>query len=190
MDERVCPKCGKDFTGDGHWKQSLRRHLERKFPCDRERPPTTPQNPLRSLDTIEFPPGVDAPQGASMRCVARWFFKQVTKDPANVCFVRPNVNKDEYWVRVSPGDVRIVKQWVFIQLWVNHVLTRLAPRNTNFEWDLQGDTGIQLGQTDWDGLAHADSEFIFEMKSVLKEFMDLCPTKVKIKNELVKGQGV
>jgi hypothetical protein len=141
---------------------------------------------LRSLDTIEFPSGVDAPQGASLRCVTRWFFRQITKDPENVCFVRPNVNKDEYWVRVSPGEVRIVKQWVFIQLWVNHVLVRLGPRGTYFEWDLQGDTGIDMDRTDWDGMAHEDSEFIFEMKSVLKEFMDLCPNKVRIKNELVR----
>ena len=185
--DRVCDKCGKDFSGDGHWKQSLRRHQERKFPCDRERPQDAPRNPLRSLDSIEFPEGVDVPQGASMRCVTRWFFRRVTKDAANVCFIRPNMNKDEYWVRVSPGDVRIVKQWVFIQLWVNHVLVRLGPRGTSFEWDLQADTGIEMDRMDWDGIAPPDSEFIFEMKSVLKEFMDLCPTKVKIKNEIVKG---
>jgi len=188
--DRVCDKCGKDFSGDGHWKQSLRRHQERKFPCDLERPQVAPRNPLRSLDTIEFPEGVDVPQGASMRCVTRWFFKQITKDPSNVCFIRPNMNKDEYWVRVAPGDVRMVKQWVFIQLWVNHVLVRLGPRGNSFEWDLQGDTSIDMARTDWDGIAPADSEFIFEMKSLLKDFMDRCLTKVKIKNEILRDEQI
>ena len=190
---RACPKCGKDYTGDGHWVQSLRRHLARKNPCDRPKdagylkdrpgPPEPPQNPLRSLDTIEW--AGDAPSGKPMRFVAAWFFRQITKDPANVCFVRPNVNKNEYWVRVSPGDVQIVKQWEFIQLWVNHVLVRLFPKGTEFDWQIQADAGIEMGQNDWDGLTDPQSEFIFEMKSAIKDFMDKCPYKAQVKAGLV-----
>ncbi len=32
-----CPKCGKDYTSDPHWKRSLKKHLERKNPCDRKK---------------------------------------------------------------------------------------------------------------------------------------------------------
>lgn len=120
-----------------------------------------------------------------MSFVAAWFFKEITKDPANVCFVRPNVNKNEYWVRVSPGDVQIVKQWKFIQLWVNHVLVRLFPKGTEFDWQIQADAGIEMHQDDWDGLTDPQSEFIFEMKSVIKDFMDKCPYKAQVKAGLV-----
>jgi hypothetical protein len=190
--ERKCPKCGKDYTNDGHWVQSLRRHLARKNPCDRPQDadylknkpvPEPPQSPLRSLDSIEWKG--DAPQDKSMRFVAGWFFKEVVKDPGNVCFVRPNINKDEYWVRVSPGDVQIVRQWVFIQLWVNRVLCRLFPKGNSFEWEIQADAGIDLVRDDWDGVADAGSEFIFEMKLVLKDFMDKCSYKKQIKAGLV-----
>ena len=34
---KVCPKCGKDYTGNPHWKQSLKRHIARKNPCDEKK---------------------------------------------------------------------------------------------------------------------------------------------------------
>ena len=181
-----CPKCGKDFSGDGHWKQSLRRHLERKFPCDRERPQEPTRNPSRSLSTIEWT-GADVPQGASMRSVTGWFFKEVMKDQKNLCFVRPNMNKDEYWVRTVPGIVTRVNQKEFIRLWVNQVLCRLMPRGTSYDWEVQADTGIEVDRNDWDGETADGSEFVFEMRARLKEFMDFCPVKKQIKNDLVKN---
>jgi hypothetical protein len=186
MDERRCHKCGKDFSGDGHWKQSLRRHLERKFPCDLQRPQEPSRTPSRSLSTIEWN-GSDVPQGKSMRSVTGWFFKEIVKDPANVCFVRPNMNKDEYWVRVSPGDVVRVNQTEFIRLWVNHVLVRCFPKGTSsYDWEIQADAGIEIDRTDWNGVTDPSSDFVFEMRARLKEFMDFCPVKKQIKNELVK----
>jgi hypothetical protein len=34
---KTCPKCGKDYSEDPYWKSSLKKHLERKNPCDRKR---------------------------------------------------------------------------------------------------------------------------------------------------------
>ncbi len=38
MDSQIykCPKCGKDYSGNPHWKANLKKHLERKNPCDRK----------------------------------------------------------------------------------------------------------------------------------------------------------
>ncbi len=30
-----CPKCNKDYSKDPYWKSSLKKHLARKNPCDR-----------------------------------------------------------------------------------------------------------------------------------------------------------
>ena len=122
-----------------------------------------------------------------MRSVTGWFFKEIVKDPANLCFVRPNMNKDEYWARVSPGSVVRVNQKEFIRLWVNHVLCRLLPQGTPYDWEVQADAGIELNRDDWDGESDPKSEFVFEMRACLKEFMDFCPVKKQIKNELVKS---
>jgi hypothetical protein len=32
-----CPKCKKDYSGDPHWKNNLKKHLSRKNPCDRKK---------------------------------------------------------------------------------------------------------------------------------------------------------
>lgn len=34
---KVCPKCKKDYSGNPYWKQSLKRHLSRKNPCNRKK---------------------------------------------------------------------------------------------------------------------------------------------------------
>ena len=31
-----CPRCQKDYSGNPYWKQSLKKHLARKNPCDRK----------------------------------------------------------------------------------------------------------------------------------------------------------
>ena len=33
---KICPKCKRDYSGDPYWKSSLKKHLERKNPCDRK----------------------------------------------------------------------------------------------------------------------------------------------------------
>ena len=33
---QTCPKCNKDYSKDPHWKQSLKKHLARKNPCNRK----------------------------------------------------------------------------------------------------------------------------------------------------------
>jgi hypothetical protein len=122
-----------------------------------------------------------------MRFMTGWFFKQIVKDPVNVCFVRPNMNKDELWVRVAPGSVVRVNQKEFIRLWVNKVLVRCLPKGTPYDWEVQADAGIEVFRDDWNGDADPKSEFVFEMRDRLKEFMDFCPNKKQIKNDLVKN---
>ncbi len=34
---RKCPKCQKDYSADPYWKSSLKKHLARKNPCDRNK---------------------------------------------------------------------------------------------------------------------------------------------------------
>jgi hypothetical protein len=34
---KICPKCQKDFSGSPYWKSNMKKHLERKNPCDRKK---------------------------------------------------------------------------------------------------------------------------------------------------------
>jgi len=61
------------------------------------------------------------------------------------------------------------------------------PQGTPYDWEVQADAGIELGRSDWDGESDPKSEFVFEMRACLKEFMDFCPVKKQIKNDLVKS---
>jgi hypothetical protein len=194
---RVCPKCGKDFSTNPYWTTDLKRHLARKNPCDRpadwkfvraganDPPPTRPA--LRCLDSVEWAEPISPPPGISNKLLAPWLFREVFRDPANVCFVKPNSSKNEVWVKVTKDDpVRIVRVDDFIGLFVKHVLRRLLPRDFPdfMEYDnwLYGDQFIDLNSDEWRGDC---PEFIAPMRLVLNEFLRTWPGKTQLKNMLV-----
>lgn len=193
--ERVCPKCGKDFSGDKFWTTSLRRHLARKNPCDRPvdaqyvrgdvKPP--PRNPLRCLDLVEWVTPESPPPDTPMRFVAPWFFRQVFKDQANVCFVKPNASKNEIWVKVTRDEpLRIVKVDEFIKLFVNHVLAHLCPIDGGYACEVYSECGVTVDTGNWDGTFHeSKNEFMFGMRDAVKEFTSIFPNKIQLKNMLV-----
>jgi hypothetical protein len=198
MTDRVCPKCGKDYSGDPYWTTGLRKHLARKNPCDRpagtkylrcEDAPT-PRTPLRCLDSVEVGAVGSPAPGTPMRLVGPWLFKQVVKDHANVCFVRPNLSKNEIWVKVHKDEtVRIVTRDEFIRLFVNHVMFRLFPRDSEvfgeYSCWLYSENAVDIDTGDWDGQTYAKSEFMFGMWDALRGFLDTCPNKVPLRNMLV-----
>jgi hypothetical protein len=198
---RVCTKCGKDFSNNPYWSTDLKRHLARKNPCDRPadwkfvrespggaKPP--PRTPLRCLDSVEWAepsvPSADTP----MRFVAPWFFKQVFKDPSNVCFVKPNQSKNEIWVKETKDTpVRIVKLDEFIRLFVNFVMRKHFPRDYEGfgEYDnwLYCEQFVNLNE-DWDGqVPDKEPDFMFGMRDVVREFTATWPGKTQLKNMLV-----
>jgi hypothetical protein len=199
---RVCPKCGKDFTTNPYWTTDLRKHLARKNPCDRPADwkfvrstpgsvQETPRASLRCLDSVEWAkPSVPSPE-TPKRLVAPWFFKQIFKDPANVCFVRPNRSKNEIWVKETKDQpVRIVRIDEFIKLFVNHVMIKHFPRDYEGfgEYDtwLYCEQFVNLNESEWDGQIPDDGpEFMFGMRDVVKEFVDTWPGKTQLKNMLV-----
>lgn len=113
------------------------------------------------------------------------------KDPANVCFVRPNRSKNEIWVKETKEEpVRIVKIDEFIKLFVNHVMIKHFPRDYEGfgEYDtwLYCEQFVNLNEDSWDGQVPDDGpEFMFGMRDVVKEFVDTWPGKTQLKNMLV-----
>jgi hypothetical protein len=193
--ERVCPKCGKDFSADKFWTTSLRRHLARKNSCDRPadaqyvrgEAPAPPRNPLRPLDSVEWATPESPPPETPMRFVGPWFFRKVFKDSANVCFVKPNTSKNEIWVKVTRDEpVRLVRVDEFIRLFVNHVLARLCPMDGNYTcWSLC-ECSVEVDTGTWDGSFYEKkNEFMFGMRDVIKEFTHTFPNKIQLKNMLV-----
>lgn len=198
MTTRVCPKCGKDFSTNPYWSTDLKRHLDRKNSCDRpidskyireKTPKEPPRNFLRSLDSVEWATPNVPHSNTPKRFVAPWFFKQIMKDSANVCFVKPNVSKNEIWVKVSKEDpVRIVKMEEFLNLFVQYVMRPLFPKN----WDGYGDyscwlyseNGVDLDDSGPIDIIY-DDEFKFGMRDALKEFLVTYPAKVQLKNMLI-----
>ena len=127
-----------------------------------------------------------------MKRVAPWFFRSVFADQANVCFVKPNVSKNEIYVKITRDDpVRIVTMDEFIRLFVNHVMRKHFP--TDYEgfgeydnW-LFCDQFIELSE-EWDGQTpDVDPDFMIEMRTVIKEFLAVWPDKTRFKNMLLKA---
>lgn len=174
-----CPKCGKLFVKNSHTKQTLDRHLARKFPCDVQRRPPPPV--LRSLETIVVPANL---KDGEVGFVTINFFEEVVRDERNVCFVKPNMDENKYYVQVTDGEVKIVNENEFIRLWVNYVLHRI-PRVGSFDCDVYSDAAIDIDRNDWDGIPNPDSFFIQSMKFVLHQFMADLPHKLKLKNRLL-----
>ena len=192
---RVCPKCGKDFSTNPYWTTDLKRHLARKNPCDRPAdwkfvrggPVEAPRPALRCLDSVEWAEPIAPPPGISNGLLAPWRFRRVFSDPANVCFVRPNLSKNEVWVKVTKDEpIRIVRVDDFVGLFVRHVLRPLLPRDFpafgDYENWLYCDQFIDMDGDEWRGDC---PDFNASMRVVLNEFLSTWPGKTQLKNMLV-----
>lgn len=140
------------------------------------------------MDSIEWVASTP-PSNLPKRLIGPWFFRQIISDSANVCFVKPNVSKNEVWVKVSKDDpVRIVKLDEFIGLFVQHVMFRLFPRDYeeygSYSCWLYSENGIDLDGPD-SSVYMYDDEFKFGMRDSLKEFLSTFPGKTQLKNMLV-----
>jgi hypothetical protein len=128
--ERICHKCGRDYSNDPFWTSKLRRHLERKNPCDRPvgskyiREPKVLFPPITPLDSIIWEPK-KPPKGTSNRDIVPWLFKDVFSNESNICFVQPNRSRNDIFVKVSNDSrIRMVNVDGFIQLFVNRVFLK------------------------------------------------------------------
>jgi hypothetical protein len=181
--DRFCPKCGKDYTHDAHWTVALRRHLARKNPCDEKK--TKPE--MITLETMKWIEPQVIPKCKDNIDIARWFFNHMCKTPGNVCFSRPNISKDEVFVRLQTGAAKVTIL-EFITMWINHVMIRCFPwkQFPDFmEWvDYDTCSSLQIGKK-CDGVYPHDSFFVAEMKTHMKNFMDLYPDRRHLKTMIV-----
>lgn len=180
--DRTCPKCGKDYSNDVRWKQSLERHLHRKFPCDQPRQ-VEQEIEYRSLDTIVIPE-MNIPADKPMGLVTRWVFGKIMQDHANRCFIKTNVKHDEFYVRVKPDELVVVNTFEFIKLWVNHVFYRLP--DCRYKYLLIEDANMDLRFNNWDGVSNSESDAYRELKSAIMQLMIISQGRVKHKNLLIK----
>jgi len=126
--ERKCPKCHKDYSRTVNWVQSLEKHLARKNPCDS--PPGTkyirelkvPDIHVPSLDSIVWKKS--KPSGLLHCDVGPWVLRDVFSKRENICFVQPNIAKNEIIVKVSKDRVITVTIDGFIKEFVNHVFLK------------------------------------------------------------------
>jgi hypothetical protein len=172
--------------------------LARKNPCDRPADasilrgtPEPPRKSLKCLDSVEWATPESPTPDTPKRFVAPWFFKEIFKDSQNVCFVKPNVCKNELWVKITKNEpVQIVKIDEFIRLFVNHVMFRLFPRNypgfSEYENWLYCEHHIDLNRGNWDGtIPDEGPEFIFGMRDAVRELVSAYPNRTQLKNMLV-----
>jgi hypothetical protein len=209
--EHKCPKCGRDFSYDKFWTTDLRRHLARKNPCDRapgtkyikDVTVTKLQRIVNPLDSCEMK-DIIVPD-ISMKKIGPWFFNQFVNHEPNVCFVKPNVSKNEIWVRVSRDELRIVTIEEFVQLFVNLVMIKWFPEHADFESWLFDDLQYELSTREpWDGeyknlytqiktykyknplrIEYTEvSTFYKEMKNEILSFMHTYKDRTTLKNLL------
>jgi len=181
--DRFCPKCGKDYSHDAHWTVALRRHLARKKPCDAV--PCTPPV-MTTLETMVWPGAPRDPMVTMPLDIAKWFFSKMCAR-GNVCFTRPNINKDEIYFRTCDGP-KITTMKDFITLWINLVIIRCFPRDMYpdfIEW-LDYDTCSSLSSGyKCDGVYPPDSDFVKCMSRYMKQFMDAYPDRRHLKTMIV-----
>ena len=181
--DRFCPKCGKDYSHDAHWTVALRRHLARKKPCD-----AVPRTPpvLTTLETMVWPGAPRDPMVTMPLDIAKWFFSKMCAR-GNVCFTRPNINKDEIYLRTRDGP-KITTMKEFITLWINLVIIRCFPCDLypDFIGWLDYDTCSSLSSGyKCDGVYPPDSDFVRCMSRYMKQFMDAYPDRRHLKTMIV-----
>jgi hypothetical protein len=191
--EKVCVKCGKDFSCDPSWTSSLRRHLSRKNPCDR--PPDISYikdsakpgvHEIHVLDSVIVPKNLGvAPRVHSK--IAPWFFEKVFSEPSNVCFVRPNKSKpNEIVVKVSKDSpVQVVSLNEFVRLFVNHVLLKNFSCDDGYEMFLC-DNSIYTVMKEWNGVFSKGDGFMEGLLPTVKSFLDCMLEKTHLKNILLR----
>lgn len=207
MSDRCCPKCGRDYSKDLFWTSTLKRHLARKNPCDRDPGTKFIRDPsvkvscdIRPLDSVVWTPGVPKKSNKEM---VPWLFREVFSDVSNVCFVRPNKSKNEILVKVSKGSpIRQVTIEEFIKLFVNHVFIKkmhpvVCEKNISFENWLSRNF---ITAMPWNGIVPDGSwymnghgvrvrnkpEFMTHMKLAVREFVDTQTNKTHLKNMLLQ----
>ena len=191
--ERKCPKCDRDFSHDKFWTTNLRHHLARKNPCDRA-PGTkyikgspVSQRTVNPLDSCEMK-DIIVPD-ISMKKIGPWFFKQFVSHEPNVCFVKPNVSKNEIWVRVSSDELRIVTIEEFVQLFVNFVMLKWFPEHADFESWLFDDMNYELyARKPWNGQYKILFTQVKDYKyknSVREEYMEVSTFYKEMKSEIL-----
>ena len=210
MGDRCCPKCGRDFSGDVYWTSTLRRHLARKNPCDRDPSVKFIRNPsakvsheahaITPLDSIVWD-GVIPKK--SHRDMVPWLFKSLFSVQSNVCFVQPNKSKNQVLVKVSKGSpIRQVTVKEFIRLFVNHVFIKqmyfpLCEKNFLFQNWLALN---MINELPWTGACPDGSwytnkydvrvknrpEFMISMKQTVREFLETQMNKTHLKNMLLQ----
>ena len=207
--ERICPRCGRDYSDDPYWTSKLRRHLERKNPCDRPsdskyiRESKVVHHSITVLDSIIWEPK-KPPKGTSNRDIVPWLFNDIFSNETNICFVQPNRSRNEIFVKVSNDSrVTIVNVDGFIQLFINHVFlkkmhTFICDDNFMFErWLTQN---MIVGGISWNG-AYPDRstyvntfgnhvknnpDFMIHMRSAVKSFLGTQNNKLHLKNILLQ----
>ena len=204
MEERRCPKCGRDYSHDVYWFTSLKKHLARKNPCDRTpgtkyiREPKT-RTEFNTLDSIVWEPK-ERPRYLGVQQVVPWIFKEVFSNPKNVCFVRPNVSKNEIIVRVSDDSKRHVHTDEFIKLFVNHVFLKLYTFEDSKLEDWLTENFIYRYSDEWDGIfpdratyvndegkkVKSEPDFMIHMRKVVREFTGDQTNRIALKNILLQ----
>ena len=208
--DRVCPKCGKDYSSDPFWSTSLSRHLARKNPCDRssdtkyirEFEPTFVK-PLNTFETITLPKEFSK-LPKKYENIAPQYFRDIFSISENVCFVKPNSSKNEIFVKVSPDvPVKVVKLDEFIKLFVNHIFLKHFSNFTCYygQYDIwlcnnfiYTDNGIWNGDIPDGSTYTLDNgkkgknapDFMISMRRCVKEFLDTQQSKTQLKNILLQ----
>lgn len=196
--ERVCPKCGRDYSKDPYWTTGLRKHMSRKNPCDRAlgtkyiRGESVPHREILSLESSVM----NIPKELPERDVWSWFFNEFVKNEKNICFVKPNKSKNEILVKVN-GYLKIVTISEFIKLFFNLVIIKWFPENPDFESELMSDLQYDLGTREpWNGvykfeetkkdgtMKFVTADFYTEIKRIILNYMHMYPDKTGLKNLL------
>lgn len=196
---RVCHLCGKDYSRDPQWKTSLKRHLARKNPCNRQ-PAETPYKrtkvvddesllnvPIIALDNVAWTPSEVLPI-MSRDSIVSWIFMCIFEKPENTCFTKQNLNRNQILVNTSKGT-RCVDIDMFIRIFVNSVLVpKILPHVSGIIPWLKNNH-IPVDGSTWKGEPR-NTDFMVKMRCIVNEFIGLQKNRTGILKALRKEPAV
>ena len=188
--ERKCPKCGKDFSDDKFWTTSLKRHLERKYPCDvmngkylKRNLPSTSRNDFTCMSFDHISPPLNYKIRAS---IAPNILKQIFDKEVNRCISWINIKNDDILI-LYKGNLEHINNEKLTQLCMLFLHFQVFPtlksswvKYDEFKEWLLTSTLVDLDDDIWNGVMPRQCEYYNSIRNFLKKYFGNLPSKRKL----------
>ena len=112
----ICPLCNRDMKH----QSSLRKHKLRKTPCVKPIETLIEQTTVIEIQPIQIYDRVEPKRFDDQKLLANWLWREISKTPANICFVMTNCQKDQFFVK-RKTKVEVMDYDGFIDLYIRNI---------------------------------------------------------------------